>query len=130
MPVLALIAFVFSPSLLFAADAPQSEFNFSLFDGQSLSGWTAENGCEVGVTDGLLVLQGGNGWLRSDFTYADFVLHVEWKALQKSNYDAGIYIRTLAEGTPFPTTGYQVGICSKARKATSATFLARPATGS
>ncbi len=97
-------------SLLFAADAPPTEFSSSLFDGRSLSGWTVENDCQIGVSDGLLVLKGGDGWLRSDFAYADFVLHVEWKALKKTGYDAGIYIRALAAGQPFPETGYQVNL--------------------
>lgn len=92
-----------------AADKPP-EFRYSLFDGRSLSGWTMENGCEAGVEGGLLLLKAGDGWLRSDHTYADFVLHVEWKALKKADYDAGIYIRTPLEGKPFPKDGYQVNL--------------------
>src|SRR6478735_9073966 len=93
-----------------AAETPAPQFSRSLFDGQSLQGWTAENGCEVRVNDGLLVLSAGDGWLRSDHTYADFVLHVEWKALKKSEYDAGIYIRTPHAGKPFPGDGYQINL--------------------
>jgi hypothetical protein len=91
-------------------EAPQAQFGYSLFDGHSLDGWTAENGCGAAVENGLLVLKAGDGWLRSDHTYTDFVLHVEWKALKAANYDAGIFIRTLPEGKPFPTTGYQVNL--------------------
>src|SRR6516165_5882545 len=94
-------------SLLPAADRPVAQFGRSLFDGLSLQGWTPENGCEARIEHGLLVLCAGDGWLRSDYTYADFLLHVEWKALKKSDYDAGIYIRTQPEGTPFPKIGYQ-----------------------
>ncbi len=93
-----------------ADEPPSSAFNYPLFDGRSLDGWTAENGCEVVVEDGLLVLKGGDGWLRSDRTYSDFTLHVEWKALKPGDYDAGIYIRTLSGGQPFPTSGYQVNL--------------------
>ncbi len=95
---------------LHAAETPAPQFSRSLFDGKSLLGWTAENGCEARVDDGLLVLSAGDGWLRNDHTYADFVLHVEWKALKKSDYDAGIYIRTPREGQPFPAGGYQVNL--------------------
>src|SRR6516162_4863955 len=95
---------------LSAAEPPALEFSDALFDGRSLDGWSAENGCEAGVENGLLVLKAGDGWLRSDRTYADFVLHVEWKALKAADYDAGVYIRTLPEGTPFPKTGYQVNL--------------------
>lgn len=97
-------------SVAAVADDPLPQFATSLFDGRSLDGWTVENGCEAAVEDGLLVLKAGNGWLRSDFTYQDFVLHVEWKALKASEYDAGIYIRTLPGGKPFPATGYQVNL--------------------
>jgi hypothetical protein len=93
-----------------ADDAPQPHFSYALFDGRSLDGWTAENGCEAAVEDGLLVLKAGDGWLRSDRAYSDFILHVEWRALKAADYDAGVYIRTLPEGKPFPKTGYQVNL--------------------
>jgi hypothetical protein len=83
----------------------------SLFDGQSLHGWTVLNEAEATVEDGLLLLKNGNGWLRSDFTYSDFALHVEWKALKASDYDSGIYIRTPPDpGKPFSRDGYQINL--------------------
>jgi len=103
-------AFILWSNLLHGAETPSPQFSRPLFDGQSLLGWTAENGCEARAENGLLVLSAGDGWLRSDHTYADFVLHVEWKALKKSEYDAGIYIRTPREGKPFPGGGYQVNL--------------------
>src|SRR5262249_32869517 len=93
-----------------ADDAPTPQFSYALFDGRSLDGWAAEDRCEAAVEDGLLVLKAGDGWLRSDRTYSDFILHVEWKALKAADYDAGVYIRTLPEGKPFPKTGYQVNL--------------------
>ncbi len=90
------------------ADASGPEI--SLFDGQSLNGWNIENDCKVSVQDGHLLLESGNGWLRSDHIYGDFQLHVEWKALKKTDYDAGIYIRTLAGGAPFPRRSYQINL--------------------
>lgn len=91
------------------ADGPAG-FHSALFDGVSLEGWTVENGAEVEVTDGMLLLKGGDGWLRSDHVHTDFVLHLEWKALKAHEYDAGIYIRTPREGAPFPRGGYQVNL--------------------
>lgn len=82
----------------------------SLFDGLSLHGWQIENDCDVDVVDGCLRLKAGNGWLRSHLSYRDFELHVEWKALKESGYDAGIYIRSAAEGKPFPKPSYQVNL--------------------
>ncbi len=93
-----------------ADDAALKGHQSSLFDGKTLNGWTIENGCQVSVKDGQLLLEGGDGWLRSDHTYGNFVMHVEWKALQEKVYDAGIYIRTQAGGAPFPKQSYQVNL--------------------
>ena len=82
----------------------------SLFDGKTLNGWTIENECEAAVQDGMLLLKSGDGWLRSDHEYADFVLHVEWKALKAEKYDAGIYIRTKVGGGPYPKNGHQINL--------------------
>ena len=88
----------------------QAEFRRSLFDGATLNGWTVENDCEVDVADGCIRLKSGLGWLRSDYRLRDFELHVEWKALKTSEYDAGIYIRSSNTGKPFPDAGYQVNL--------------------
>jgi hypothetical protein len=85
-------------------------FPKSLFDGVSLHGWAIENDCDVDVVDGCLRLKAGDGWLRSHHSYRDFELHVEWKALQAANYDAGIYIRSSRDGKPFPKPSYQVNL--------------------
>lgn len=82
----------------------------SLFNGTSLQGWSVENDCDVDVVDGCLRLKAGDGWLRSHHSYRDFELHVEWKALQAANYDAGIYIRSSRDGKPFPKPSYQVNL--------------------
>lgn len=81
-----------------------------LFDGKSLDGWTVENGAKVEIQDGNLLLKDGDGWLRSHHVYADFQLHVEWKALKADTYDAGIYLRAQREGAPFPKKGYQANL--------------------
>jgi len=86
------------------------DYLYRLFDGESLAGWTVENGCGVRGEDAAILLESGNGWLRSDQTYTDFKLHIEWKALKSENYDAGIYLRADATGTPFPRRGYQVNL--------------------
>lgn len=81
-----------------------------LLDGRSLDGWTVEGECEAAIEAGLLVLKKGNGWLRSDLQYRDFVLHVEWKSVKPADYDSGVYVRTLAGGAPFPRSSYQVNL--------------------
>ena len=81
-----------------------------LFNGKSLDGWTVENGAKVEIQDGNLLLKDGDGWLRSHHVYADFQLHVEWKALKAETYDAGIYLRAQPGGAPFPKKAYQANL--------------------
>ena len=110
-------ALLTASALLFAQEGGASEqeakpngFTYSLFDGETLAGWTVENDCEVEVRDGALLLKSGNGWLRSHHTYGDFRLQLEWQALQAENYDAGIYLRAQPGGDPFPRRAYQVNL--------------------
>ena len=93
-----------------AAADETSGVSRSLFDGVSLHGWSIENDCDVDVVDGCLRLKAGDGWLRSQHSYRDFELHLEWKALQAANYDAGIYIRSARDGKPSPKPAYQVNL--------------------
>lgn len=92
------------------ASAAAAGVSYSMFDGKTLDGWTIENDCQVDVNRGTIRLLEGNGWLRSDHQYADFLLHVEWQAQKKQGYDAGIYIRTQPGGAPFPKRGYQINL--------------------
>ena len=55
----------------------------TLFDGESLHGWNLENQCKASARHGELLLEEGNGWLRSDLIYTDFSMHLEWKALKE-----------------------------------------------
>jgi hypothetical protein len=95
-------------SIQFAAAA--DGVRTSLFDGKTLAGWNVENGCKASVLKGSLLLEAGNGWLRSDNVYTDFHLHIEWKALQQEKYDAGIFLRTAPGGKPFPKAGVQANL--------------------
>jgi len=99
---------------LLAADqaaTPLHAFTMSLFNGQDLSGWHVMRG-EAGVENGSLVLQSGNGFVRTDHRYRDFILELEWKARNAEKWDSGIYIRSELPG---PTgrawpTKYQVNL--------------------
>ena len=77
------------PSLLEAAES--QGHTMSLFNGD-LQAWVVTD-CEVGVENGALVLQRGNGLVRSHHRYRDFVLELDWKARKSEAYDSGIYIR-------------------------------------
>jgi len=82
----------------------------SLFDGKTLKGWKV-TGCEAIVEDGAILLKAGNGLVRTERTFRDFVLEVEWKALKADNWDSGVYFRSTdpPKGSPWPKT-YQANL--------------------
>jgi hypothetical protein len=82
----------------------------SLFDGETLKGWKV-TGCEAVVEDGAILLKSGNGLVRTERPYRDFVLEVEWKALNPDRWDSGIFFRAgdPPPGAPWPKT-YQVNL--------------------
>lgn len=106
------LSFAFFCALASSAawSAEPTGHTYSLFDGKSLNGWTVVGECEIVPDEGSILLKGGDGWLRSDFTYGDFKLHLEWKALKEPPYDSGIYLRSARDGKPFPKPAYQVNL--------------------
>ncbi len=100
----ALLAALLGCGLSATAQAGQAAgVSISLFNGKNLDGWRV-TGCEAVVEDGLLVLKSGNGLVRSEHRYADFVLELDWRARNKEKWDSGIYFRCeLPEGKrPWP----------------------------
>ena len=73
----------------------------SLFDGESLAGWTSIGG-KAGnwrVDRGLLVTRGdGKGWLSTNRAYGDFVLKLEYRTGPAGN--SGVLIRAPHKGDP------------------------------
>ena len=92
-----------------AAETPNG-FSMPLFDGQTLAGWQV-TGCEVVVKDGVIALEDGNGLVRTNAQYTDFVLELDWKALRPERWDSGIYFRCglPPKGKPWPPR-YQVNL--------------------
>lgn len=82
----------------------------SLFNGQNLDGWIVTD-CEAEVRDGVLLAKSGNGLIRTDARYGDFVLELKWRALKKEKWDAGIYFRfnELPKKGPWPAR-YQANL--------------------
>jgi hypothetical protein len=91
------------------ADEP-SGYAVTLFNGQNLDGWHV-TGCEADVENGSLVLKSGNGLVRTDHRYGDFVLELDWKAQKPEKWDSGIYFRCELppEGKPWPSR-YQANL--------------------
>ncbi|WP_406696421.1 DUF1080 domain-containing protein [Singulisphaera sp. Ch08] len=85
----------------------------ALFDGQSLAGWTLEHTQRFIVRDGVIVNDGGTGWLRSDKRYKNFELEAEYRAVNKGS-DSGVFFRTATESSPddphWPARGYQLQV--------------------
>ena len=81
----------------------------SLFNGRDLTGWSPHNDGTFEVTNGVLRISGGNGWLRTDQTYGDFVLELECRGLE-TNYNSGIFVRSAREGVPWATNVWQINL--------------------
>lgn len=82
----------------------------SLFDGKSLDGWIV-TGCTAGVEEGHLVIQKGDGFVRTMHPVRDFVLEISWRNRRSENWDSGIYFRAELppEGKPWPSR-YQINL--------------------
>ncbi len=91
------------------AQAAENDGWVSLFNGKDLSGWVKVNDVQCEVNDGLLKIVKGMGWLCYDKEFKDFILELEWRALDEQ-YDSGIFIRCGKEGKPWPTDGWQINL--------------------
>ena len=81
----------------------------SLFNGTDLKGWVPVHDVTFVVTNSNLRLVTGMGWLRSESAYTNFVLELEWRALEPG-YDSGIFFRVGLDGKPWPNGGWQVNL--------------------
>lgn len=82
-----------------------------LFNGKNLDGWVVTE-CETEIKpDGVLLLKAGEGWVRTDKQYTNFVLSWECQNLKAADYDSGVHFRA-----PLPDQGahwprmYQVNL--------------------
>ena len=82
-----------------------------LFNGKNLDGWVIHNGGKFSVHKGLLVVDKGTGWLRSEKEYGDFTFQLEFRFLEEKA-NSGIFIRTARtskkDDNGWPDNGYQV----------------------
>ncbi len=80
----------------------------SLFDGKSLQGWVNEGGANFRVEGGVITVDDGPyTWLRSEKSYKDYELEVEFKTAADGN--SGIFLRSAAAGKAHET-GYELQI--------------------
>jgi hypothetical protein len=92
--------------------AASEGFSMPLFNGQDLAGWHVTD-CEAAVEQGAIVLKSGNGLVRTDHRYGDFLLELDWRARKNEAWDSGIYFRaelpTDREKRPWPAR-YQANL--------------------
>src|SRR5438445_10037104 len=79
----------------------------ALFNGKDLAGWHVMNNGKFSAKAGVIFLDRGAGWLRSDKQYKDFELRLDVRFLDKGA-DSGIFIRASLEGKNWPDKNYQV----------------------
>jgi len=84
-----------------------------LFDGRTIGGWTPELTDRFEVRDGVIVNNGGPGWLRYQRPLRDFEFRAEYRAMSKGA-ETGILFRATAESRvrpPYwPSKSYQLQI--------------------
>ena len=106
----------FGATCVSAADNKAEEGFVSLFDGKTLDGWQVVNDAKFVAEDGVLKLNGGLGWLRSDKEYSDLVLRLQFRFM-KPKQDGGVFLRSNTTGQPWPSQKYEVQIENTARMA-------------
>ena len=87
-----------------------------LVNGRDLDGWTVENTSAGNFTidDGVLRVEGPEGWLRSSEQYGDFSLRVEVRFLS-TDADSGVFLRAPGPASQvfirgWPANAYQVQV--------------------
>jgi hypothetical protein len=103
------------PIVSIAAEKREEGF-VSLFDGKTLDGWHLMNDAKFAAEDGVIKLNGGLGWLRSDKEYSDFILRLEFRFM-KPKQDGGVFLRSNTAGKPWPSRKYEVQIENTVRMA-------------
>ncbi len=82
----------------------------TLFTGENLDGWTVHGTEKWYVENGLLVCESGPdeeyGYLRTDDTFDDFELNLEFK--QGADGNSGVFFRSTLDGTKI--SGWQVEV--------------------
>ena len=79
----------------------------ALFNGTNLDGWVQMNGGRFTATNGIIHLEGGQGWLRTQKEYGDFILTAEWRGMN-TNYNSGVFIRAPLTGQPWAPDIWQI----------------------
>lgn len=106
------VAAAFSMPQLAAAQEPNSDGWYSLFNGKDLTGWKAsENAGTFQVVNGEIVIRGPRSHLfyNGPVGGADFK-NFQWKCevMMKPNSNSGMYFHTAYQDEGWPAKGYEV----------------------
>jgi hypothetical protein len=111
-------------SFCFASHHKDSETK-SLFNGKNLDGWIIENDAQFSVADGVLKVNRGTGWLRSEKTYSDCTIVIQFRFLEE-DANSGVFVRTgptsKEDEDGWPDNGYQIQ-CRNTINGTALGFL-------
>jgi hypothetical protein len=106
----AAVALIGAEGWIEGADEPPF---IDLFDGKSLKGWDPQHTDRFSARDGVLVNDGGTGWMRSEKSYRDFEFQAEYRVI-KPGSDSGVFFRSSAESMDrephWPTRCYQLQV--------------------
>lgn len=92
--ILLAAALAVSPAQMSASKEPGDWI--SLFDGRSLAGWTPAQAAKWHVASNAIVGDaGGDGWLRSNRQFTNFILKIEYRNSPKGN--SGVFLRATKE---------------------------------
>ena len=97
-------------SLATGEEPAATGFSYSLLKGDTFDGWIV-TGCQAEVKEGVIRATSGEGMIRTENEYGDFILELEWRPLKESDFDSGIFFRAALppEGKPWPQK-YQVNL--------------------
>jgi hypothetical protein len=97
-----------------AAAAPDGDDDgafVTIFDGRTLQGWTPEHTDRYTVKGGVIVAEGGPGWLRYNKPLKDFELRARYRSQEKDS-DGGVLFRaspqSISKQPHWPVRGYQL----------------------
>ncbi|MBX3434990.1 MAG: DUF1080 domain-containing protein [Pirellulales bacterium] len=95
-----------------------------LFDGETLFGWRATSDANWRVEHGTIVVDAGEpGWLMSTVDWADYELHVEFKAPPETN--SGVFLRSTSNPTDPARDCIEVNIAPRENPFPTASLVGR-----
>jgi hypothetical protein len=100
---------IVSVLLLAAATESAAQQPVALFNGSGLQGWKVEH-TGADVRDGVLHVEKGNGWVRTERAYADFVLSLDVRI--PADGSAALFVRAWPtfDSLLKPSNGYRLDI--------------------